>query len=476
MWQSLLQEAEIAGCVFTEDQQVNLLLGALPDSWGAFVTTQGGINDLTFTALLSNILQQNSINQSKPESSKTSAFYVNGKFIKPQFNKNNQHGKKFNTTKFQSQSPTNQFNNQRNNNNKQIVCHYCGIPGHKAPDCRKKKRDMGQSRSYTNNYSKKEQLHLFTAIMHSSINSSLDWYLDSGTSQHMSPIKSLLRNYETLTSPRSILLGDNSTQNAIGYGSVLLQLSTGQKLLINDILFVPGLAKNLVSVTQITSTGNTIIIFTHDYCIIKTKSPITNKSWTHKISKEGSLFSLGIGIEISNTNYLVTTTNKFDNDTLLWHYRLGHLNIRAIHNMTTNNLVNGLPPIKSNLSLCENCVFGKHPKTSYPTEPVTRATELLALVHTDLCGPMQTPSLGGAFYFLTFIDDYSRFTHIYFLSKKSDTFHKFIQYKNLVENQTSKRILILRSNNGGKFCSKKFDQFCLDHGIVRCPVVNTYTM
>jgi len=57
LWQAILQEASIASCTFSDSQQVNLLLGALPDSWSAFITTQGSINNLTFTNLLSNILQ-----------------------------------------------------------------------------------------------------------------------------------------------------------------------------------------------------------------------------------------------------------------------------------------------------------------------------------------------------------------------------------------------------------------------------------
>jgi len=64
-WQSLMQEAAIAGCTFTDFQQANLLLGTLPDSWSAFITTQGGLTDLTFPNLLSNILQQHAINFSK---------------------------------------------------------------------------------------------------------------------------------------------------------------------------------------------------------------------------------------------------------------------------------------------------------------------------------------------------------------------------------------------------------------------------
>jgi hypothetical protein len=83
--------------------------------------------------------------------------------------------------------------------------------------------------------------------------------------------------------------------------------------------------------------------------------------------------------------------------------------------MNIQELVTGLPPIKSTLSTCEGCILGIHHKVPYPTESATCATEVLALVHTDLCSPMKTPSFGGAVYFLFFIDDYTRYTHIYFL-------------------------------------------------------------
>ena len=76
--------------------------------------------------------------------------------------------------------------------------------------------------------------------------------------------------------------------------------------------------------------------------------------------------------------------------------------------------------------------------------------------------------MGGAYYFLLlFIYDFSCYTHVYFLIKKSEVLEHLIVYKNLVENQTSKKILFLRSNNGGEFTSKKFNKYCVDSGIQR---------
>jgi hypothetical protein len=64
--------------------------------------------------------------------------------------------------------------------------------------------------------------------------------------------------------------------------------------------------------------------------------------------------------------------------------------------------------------------------------------EIIELIHTDVCGPMQTMSLGGAGYFLIFVDDRSRFTWAYFIRKKSDVFEYFKEFKTMVEKQTFK--------------------------------------
>ena len=75
------------------------------------------------------------------------------------------------------------------------------------------------------------------------------------------------------------------------------------------------------------------------------------------------------------------------------------------------------------------------------------------------------PSLGGAIYYVSFIDDFSRNTSLYFLKKKSEVFSKFKEYKALVENQIGKKIKVLRTDNGGEFCEKEFEKFCKECGI-----------
>jgi transposase InsO family protein len=88
-------------------------------------------------------------------------------------------------------------------------------------------------------------------------------------------------------------------------------------------------------------------------------------------------------------------------------------------------------------------------------------------VHSDLWGSSRKPSLGGARYMLTIIDDYSRKVRPYFLKDKSQAFSAFKEWKTMVENQTEKKVKKLRTNNGMEFCSHEFKSYCKSEGIVR---------
>ena len=93
--------------------------------------------------------------------------------------------------------------------------------------------------------------------------------------------------------------------------------------------------------------------------------------------------------------------------------------------------------------------------------------QTLDYVHSDLWGPSQVSSHGGARYFITFIDDYSRRVWFYVLKHKSEAFEKFKEWTALMETQTEKRLKRLRTDNGLEFCSSDFENFCKSKGIAR---------
>ena len=95
------------------------------------------------------------------------------------------------------------------------------------------------------------------------------------------------------------------------------------------------------------------------------------------------------------------------------------------------NMVDGLPWIKSNTSACEGCMVDKQHRDTFE-KSTQREKKSLELVHSDLCGPMNPISKGGARYILTFIDEFSRKVWVYFLKQKDEVFNKFEIFKALL--------------------------------------------
>jgi hypothetical protein len=130
-------------------------------------------------------------------------------------------------------------------------------------------------------------------------------------------------------------------------------------------------------------------------------------------------------------------------------------------------MVIGLPEIQiQHKGVCKGRALGKNVKGSFPSSD-NRSKEILDLIHSDVCGPMNVASLNGYLYYVLFIDDHSRKTWIYFLKNKDGVLEKFKEFKAHIENQTGRKIKILRSNNGVEYTSKEFNSFCIEVGIKR---------
>ena len=112
--------------------------------------------------------------------------------------------------------------------------------------------------------------------------------------------------------------------------------------------------------------------------------------------------------------------------------------------------------VTQELTFCEACPQGKQHRTKFSSSG-RRADDLLGLVHSDICGKMNEKSLGGAEYFLTFIDDKSQYVWVYCLQHKNQVFEKFCKWKAMVEKATGKRLKAIRTDNGGEFTSSEFE-------------------
>ncbi|KAL4319632.1 hypothetical protein GQ457_18G010610 [Hibiscus cannabinus] len=128
--------------------------------------------------------------------------------------------------------------------------------------------------------------------------------------------------------------------------------------------------------------------------------------------------------------------------------------------------MNILPKLDiTNFNKCEICVEAKHAKPHLKTVS-NRKTELLELVHTDLADFRNTESKGGKHYYITFVDDFSRYTKVYLLRTKDEAENFFLIYKAEVENQLDRRIKRLRSDRGGEYGSHFLKYVCEKNGII----------
>lgn len=119
--------------------------------------------------------------------------------------------------------------------------------------------------------------------------------------------------------------------------------------------------------------------------------------------------------------------------------------------MITNGSVNGINLSNKKSFFCKNCPLGKHTRLPFTSNKAKNDIVPGEIVHTDLCGPMQTPSIGGAKFFLLFKDECSGFKTVYFLKHKNDVFDYLKDFLNLVKNQFGRDIKIFRADNGTEF-------------------------
>ena len=288
------------------------------------------------------------------------------------------------------------------------------------------------------------------------------WYFDTGATNHLTHRKDWLQRFEPLRPPILVRFGNNGTKPAIGKGEITFELTGGRHFTINGVFYVPGITKHLLSVSQATING-AIIEFHPNHAIIKHKN--TNGDLIRTCCKrEGGLYPLKcVPMHEAHT---AVTHEKSPNLTLLWHSRMGHMHLDALKTLQSHNLVDGIPkqPFQP-ISVCQSCLLGKMPQQRFPKSQGSRSTCILDLVHSDICGPLPTPSLTGARYFVTFIDDFSRFTILYFLKEKSGAFQAFQSYKAFVELQTSSRLKALQTDGGGEYNSHKFLRIYREEGI-----------
>ncbi|KAJ9548908.1 hypothetical protein OSB04_021451 [Centaurea solstitialis] len=266
------------------------------------------------------------------------------------------------------------------------------------------------------------------------------WHVDSGCSRHMTGIMSLLEDFKKFQGGH-VTFGDNPTGGKIsGKGKV----SKG-KMTFDDVYYVEQLRYNLLSVSQIAKSQ------------VMLRTPRKDNVYCLDIEDASSLSSL---------NCLFSKASVSESS--LWHRRMCHMNFKNMNLLVKNNLVRGFPAKEFSCDdHCVACLKGKQHKNSHKSKEVNTISSPLQLLHMDLFGPTNVMSIGKKSYCLMIVDDYSRFTWVYFLRTKDETSGLIKPFVTRVENKTNLRVKVIRSDNGTEFKNADLNSFCEEKGIER---------
>lgn len=335
-----------------------------------------------------------------------------------------------------------QSKQSKQNRHKGKKCFVCDGDDHISTNCVKKQQQQQKNTSTAKR----------AFITRCSQKWSDDWYVDSGASSHMTPNVSLLSNCKR-TTINEILTANDEQMLVKCSGDAKLSLNA-EEVSVNNVMYVPDLSANLLSVSQMVRAGNSLV-FDKTGCTVYDKD---NISFAHCKPINGVYC-----FQSSMAKCMMSAQEQ--NSALTWHRRFGHLNTDSLKRMR-DGIVTGMhfKDAKITISNCKICAMGKQPRLPFkPSQTQTKS--ILEIIHSDLAGPMETTSIGGAKYLLTFIDDFSRKVFIYFLRQKSEVLDRFIEFKAFVEKQTEKSIKIFRTDNGTEYCSRLFNNFCKVNGI-----------
>jgi hypothetical protein len=282
---------------------------------------------------------------------------------------------------------------------------------------------------------------------------------DSGASRHMSPDRKSFVNYRSIAA-RPITAANKQTFHAVGMGDLPIDVPNGAsstRVVLRDVLHAPDLGLTVVSIGRIIQAGCSVE-FDEGYCHIKKKA---DGRTIGKIPAANGLFKVD--------HACVAATSEETVDILTLHRRLGHISTDAIRALIRSNAVAGLHVIDNFPSFtCDSCEHAKMTRKAIRKERVAPLAQAFAdEIHTDVWGPSPTLSLGGRKYYVTFTDDYSRYTKLDILRTKDEAFDAYKAYAAWAQTQHSAKIKRLRSDRGGEYTGNDFTAFLRQQGTER---------
>ncbi|KAJ9548098.1 hypothetical protein OSB04_020641 [Centaurea solstitialis] len=347
------------------------------------------------------------------------------------------------------------------------------------------------------------------------------WYLDSGCSKDMTGRKEILHNFKQKFCG-SVQFGNEQYAPILGYGDVIQdKITPGSKIpwkrllpcilyyhkepwfvatcsnplsyrphsvstgsvpgstlkkgsildltnspsyllyvLVKKVSLVEGLGHNLFSIGQFCDK-DLEVGFKKRRCVVKTESGKEFLVGTRR----RNLYKIDLR-DVKAKNTLCLLSKASNQQSILWHRRLSHLNFKGLNKLVIGNLAIGIPDLRFQQEhLCAACQLGKMKRVSHKSMLEHGTEKPLQLIHMDLCGPMRIQSINGKKYVLVMVDDYSRYTWVKFLRSKDEAHEIIISVLKEVQMNLQSQVQKTRSDHGTEFKNKVLGGYLESVGI-----------
>jgi hypothetical protein len=248
--------------------------------------------------------------------------------------------------------------------------------------------------------------------------------------------------------------------HVVSIGSILP--TTSSFLSIPNVFYVPQLSLSLLSISQLSDSGFDVV-FSSSGCIVQDRMSKKQIGTGCRVGDLYVLEELHVPIESTTTVMSSFRLDQQSSPFYLWHSRLGHLSSDRLKVLVKSGYL-GNTSI-SDISECSGCKFAKMSALPF-NKSTSVSTSPFELVHTDLWGPSPIATKGGSRYYVSFVDDFTRFTWVYLLTHKSDFYQTYRTFHSMVHTQFSTEIKILRSDLGGEYSLGEFTDFLATNGTI----------
>jgi transposase InsO family protein len=282
------------------------------------------------------------------------------------------------------------------------------------------------------------------------------WIIDSGCTNHMMGEKKIFTSYvKNKDFQDTIIFGDGNQGKVKGLGKIAI---TNEHSILN-VFLVESFGYNLLSVSQLCHMGYNCLFTNVDVSVFRR----SDGSLAFKGVLDDKLYLVDFSKEEADLDACLIAKTSMG---WLWHRRLAHVGMKNLHKLLKGEHVLGLTNVCFEKDRpCAACQAGKQVGSTHRSKNVMTTSRPLELLHMELFGPVAYLSIGGSKYGLVIVDDFSRFTWVFFLQEKSETQGTLKRFLRRAQNKFELKVKKIRSDNGSEFKNLQVEEYLEEEGV-----------